>query len=136
MILTSSSVPEGEPRLAVSFAVYAALIRRRALLVISISDTRAITRARGSSRDGRPRRAFDRRPLAVGGPTFPWSGPRLPADAWSPGDPLWPFVSGHVPRLLGHLRDSYDCIVIDSPPLLAVAEARLLAAMADKVLSS
>jgi Mrp family chromosome partitioning ATPase len=50
-----------------------------------------------------------------------------------PDDPLRPFVSGHVPRLLGQLRDSYDCVVIDSPPLLAVAEARLLTAMADKV---
>jgi hypothetical protein len=39
-----------------------------------------------------------------------------------------------VPRLLRQLRDRYDCVVIDSPPLLAVAEARLLAAMADKVL--
>jgi hypothetical protein len=50
-----------------------------------------------------------------------------------PDDPLRPFVSGQVPRLLGQLRDSYDCVVIDSPPLLAVAEARLLTAMADKV---
>jgi Mrp family chromosome partitioning ATPase len=39
-----------------------------------------------------------------------------------------------VSRLLHQLRDGYDCVVIDGPGLLGAAEARLLAALADKVL--
>ena len=72
--------------------------------------------------------------MGGGGP----AGPRLDLDylpvAGSPSDPLLPFLGGNLPRMLSQLRDSYDCVIIDSPPLLAVAEARLLVAMADKVL--
>ena len=40
----------------------------------------------------------------------------------------------HLARLLEKLRKKYDCIVIDSSPLLGNAEARLLASLVDKVL--
>jgi succinoglycan biosynthesis transport protein ExoP len=50
-----------------------------------------------------------------------------------PVDPLPLFADERMPRLLRQLRESYDCVVIDSPPLLSVTEARLLAAMVDKV---
>jgi hypothetical protein len=39
-----------------------------------------------------------------------------------------------VPELLRQLEGSYDCVVIDSAPLLSATEARLLAPMVDKVL--
>ena len=37
-------------------------------------------------------------------------------------------------RLLHELRGSYDCIIIDSSPVLGSTETRLLAAMADEIL--
>ncbi len=137
LILISSSVPrEGKTTLAVSFAVSTALIGRRALLV-----------------------DFDCRPSAVPHEPSGWveTGtldslslddqsavraiqlvPGLNLDYLAvrgrSGDPLLPFVSGYVLRFLRRLRDSYDCVVIDGPSLLTAAEARLLAAMADKVL--
>ena len=51
-----------------------------------------------------------------------------------PDDPLTPFANGQLPRLIRALRAQYDLVVIDGPPLLAVIEARLLAAMADRIL--
>jgi succinoglycan biosynthesis transport protein ExoP len=49
-------------------------------------------------------------------------------------DPLALFVREQTPRLLRQLRESYDCVIIDGPPLLGTAESRLLPSMADKLL--
>ena len=40
-------------------------------------------------------------------------------------------LSEKMSRLLDHLRESYDVIVLDSPPVLAVVDPRILAQMAD-----
>lgn len=136
VILITSSMPnEGKTTLAVSLAVYFALIGRRALLIDLDFRHPAVGRELGQINSG----GRD----AVLPDAQSWQGtvrqvPGLhldylpvPAD---PGDPLVPVVGGSVSTLLAQLRDSYDCIVIDSPPLLAVAEARLLVALADQVL--
>jgi cellulose biosynthesis protein BcsQ len=49
-------------------------------------------------------------------------------------DPVRLFATEQLPHLLEHLRTRYDCIVIDSAPLMAVTETRLLAPLADTVL--
>lgn len=49
-------------------------------------------------------------------------------------DPLGLLASSHIDQLLQRLRLEYDYVIIDSAPLLAVAEARLLIPMADKTL--
>ena len=49
-------------------------------------------------------------------------------------DPVATLASERVPKLLRQLEGSYDCVVIDSAPLLSATEARLLAPMVDKVL--
>lgn len=48
----------------------------------------------------------------------------------NPGDLL---ASRHMETFVRNLAERYDLVVIDSPPLLAVSEARVLARLADKV---
>ena len=137
VILISSSVPkEGKTTLAVSLAVYAALIGRRTLLVDLDSRHPAVSRELGGKAETGVLDALlvDDRSAAGAVEHVPGLDLDYLQVRGRPGDPLLPFVGGQVPRLLRQLRDSYDCIVIDSPPLLVVAEARLLAAIADKVL--
>jgi Mrp family chromosome partitioning ATPase/capsular polysaccharide biosynthesis protein/thymidylate kinase len=135
VILISSSAPnEGKTTLAVSTAVYAALIGRRALLIDldfrNPSVSREIAGQAGVGMD----EAFDEQAAARAVQHVPGLNlDYLPAHG-CPGELLRPFVDGHVSRLLQRLRDSYDCIIIDGPPLLGFAEARLLVALADTVL--
>jgi MinD-like ATPase involved in chromosome partitioning or flagellar assembly len=49
-------------------------------------------------------------------------------------DPVAILAGERVPKILRQLDGSYDCVVIDSGPLLSATEARLLAPMVDKVL--
>ena len=49
-------------------------------------------------------------------------------------DPVTLFAGGKLQNTLHELRNHYDLIVIDGPPLLGVAEAGLLASVADTVL--
>jgi Mrp family chromosome partitioning ATPase len=52
----------------------------------------------------------------------------------SSGDPLAWFTGRHAKTLMRQLRDSYDCVFIDGPPLMGITEARLLVSFADKCL--
>jgi Mrp family chromosome partitioning ATPase len=49
-------------------------------------------------------------------------------------DPVALFARADIANLLGRLREGYDFVLVDSAPLLATTEARLLAAMADRIL--
>lgn len=49
-------------------------------------------------------------------------------------DPVTIFAGGKLQNTLHELRNHYDLIVIDGPPLLGAAEASLLASLADTVL--
>jgi capsular exopolysaccharide synthesis family protein len=57
----------------------------------------------------------------------------LPATASNPFAPEL-LASGKMKKLLGELRKKFDLIILDSPPVTAVADATLLAALADSVL--
>jgi uncharacterized protein involved in exopolysaccharide biosynthesis/Mrp family chromosome partitioning ATPase len=135
-VLITSSVPqEGKTTLAVSLAVYAASLGRRTVLVDLDFRRPAIWREIGGNdatstlelldNDGRSSVTL----LSV-----PGLGLHVLAMRRRPNDPLAAFASGQLAYMLDHLRSNYDCIIIDSPPLLAVAETRLLATLADKIL--
>jgi uncharacterized protein involved in exopolysaccharide biosynthesis len=110
VVLITSSVPqEGRSTLALSLATFLSNLGRRVLLVDL--DARP-----GTYLAALPSSAFDYRPVQRN---------RI--------DPVL-FAGDHLPRLIRQWRDEYDCVVIDGPPLLGAAEARLLPALADKVL--
>jgi polysaccharide biosynthesis transport protein len=136
VILISSSMPnEGKTTLAVSIAVYTALLGRRVILVDldfrHPATMREFTGKAGSVNPGLlpqghvgsdPIQRFDGLDLDY---------LQVPRDT---ADPLTRFASDHMERLLHRLRTIYDCVIIDSAPVLAITETRLLAAMVDKVL--
>jgi succinoglycan biosynthesis transport protein ExoP len=134
-ILVTSSVPgEGKTTLAVSFAAYAALIGNGVLLLDLDFRHPAILRELGGTTNTglldviqstsstsdliqySPSLEFEYLPIS-----------RLVVD------PLKPFTSGQLARLLQQFREKYDCVIIDSAPLLAITETRVLAQMVDKV---
>jgi polysaccharide biosynthesis transport protein len=133
--LVTSSVPEeGKTSLAISFAVYAARIRRRVLLIDLSFRGPSIASELGDpangaisqDRHGRPATELIRAAPGLGFDYLPLSRDSV--------DPVAALVGEHVPNLLRQLEESYDCVVIDSAPLLSATEARLLASMVDKVL--
>ena len=136
VVLISSSVPrEGKTTLAVSLATYAALIGRRVVLVDLDFRRPAIWRAIAGKGNRTASDCADRDHLSLAAiETIPQLGLDVLPVRRRPEDPLLPFAGGELPDLFRQLRSSYDFIVIDGPPLLAVTEARLLASFVDKVL--
>jgi succinoglycan biosynthesis transport protein ExoP len=138
VILVTSSVPrEGKTTLSVSLAAHEALLGRRVILLDLDFRHPAVMQEIGADAKAG---AFDL--LSQDQDNFSSASIQkisklgldfLPVYS-GPGDPLAPFVGGQLPSLVRRLRATYDCVIIDGPPLLAVTEARLMAAMADKVL--
>jgi Mrp family chromosome partitioning ATPase len=132
-ILISSSVPgEGKTTMAASLCIYAALLGRRALLVDFDCRHPSALRALGS-RPKTPLPDLKNRPLQEliqHIPDLNLDFLAMPRDAT---DPLAPFVGKRMQGLLGRVGSAYDCVFIDSPPLLGVTETRLLAALVDSV---
>lgn len=136
VLLISSSLPrEGKTTLARSLAAYLASLGRRVLLI----DL--------DFRQASPFEEFDG--IAEGPIIEPLSPNRAPAElirhlpkagldylpmAGYRVDPLALFAREQLPRLIHQLRDRYDCVVIDGPPVFGSIEARLLPSIADKLL--
>ena len=135
-ILVTSSVPgEGKTTLAVSVAAYAARIGRRVLLVDLDLRHPGVLREVGGKVHGDildlllqgslPENVVQR----LRGFQFDY----LPAGRHAYD--LFPlFADKRMAQALSRLRELYDIVIIDSPPLLAVTETRLLAGLVDKIL--
>jgi succinoglycan biosynthesis transport protein ExoP len=134
LLVTSSVSDEGKTTLAISFAVYAARIGRRVLLIdLSFRNPSIASELGGSADDAVLDGLRGRRPVA--GLIRTASGMRfdyLPLSRNS-ADPVATLAGERVPNLLRQLEGYYDCVVIDSAPLLSATEPRLLAPMVDKV---
>jgi succinoglycan biosynthesis transport protein ExoP len=136
VVLISSSLPrEGKTTLAVSLAAYAALIGRRVLVIDFDFRHPSIP----PMLDGKADKTvadlllYDCLPEDVIRHVPDLNLDYLPV-ARCPVDPIALFARDGMPELLCQLRKKYDCILIDSPPLLGATEARLLACLADKIL--
>ena len=136
LVLVTSSVPgEGKTTLAVSFATYAARLGRRTILLDLDFRHPATAREFGRMPNDRTlERLLQDRPV---GETVQHIS-KLHLDyvpMWkTTGDPLRLFAGNQIEKLLARLRSQYDCIVIDTAPLLAITETRVLASMADQIL--
>jgi succinoglycan biosynthesis transport protein ExoP len=133
-VLISSSVPgEGKTTMAKSLAVYAAHLGKRVLLVdFDFRHPSTLRRLHGNPAMVVP--DLQNRPPAEFVHHLTDLNLDFLAMPCSSNDPLSLFTDKHVQSVMRQLRDSYDCVFIDSPPLLGVTEARLLAPFADKCL--
>src|SRR5262249_52981577 len=133
-VLISSSVPgEGKTTLAVSMAVYAAHLGRRTLLVdADLSPPSALRRKHVKNDAPVPDlQQCSADALIQHIPELNIAYLPIPR---SSADPLTFFGSAHLQIFLRQLRAKYDCVFIDSAPLLGITEARLLRTVADKIL--
>ena len=134
-LLVTSSVPdEGKTTLAISFAVYAARIGRRVLLIdLSFRHPSIASELGGHADDSILDGLQGSRPVAelirsASGAGFDY----IPLSRNS-ADPIVTLAGEQLTNLLRQLEDSYDCVVIDSEPLLCATEPRLLVPKVDKV---
>ena len=136
VLLVSSSVPgEGKTTFATSLAGYLAQLDRHVLLVnldrrqgsgheaFDRSDDESVTE---QAPQNRAYAKFIKRIPEVGIDCLAMPGQRL--------DPLTRFAREEIPHLLEELRKEYDFVIIDGPPVLGVAETRLLCSMVDQLL--
>jgi succinoglycan biosynthesis transport protein ExoP len=135
-LLVTSSVPgEGKTTLAISFAAYAARIGRRVLLIDLSFRHPSIASELGQPADDRILDGLQgTRPVAALIRSAPGLGFDYLPLSRNTADPIATLAGDRMPSLLRRLEGSYDCVVIDSAPLLSATEPRLLAPMVDKIL--
>jgi uncharacterized protein involved in exopolysaccharide biosynthesis/Mrp family chromosome partitioning ATPase len=135
-ILITSSLPgEGKTTLAVSLSVCTALLQQRVLLIDLEFKNPSIPRElEGKAEHGILDLLLNNRQPAEVIQHIPELGlDYLPMNRCF-ADPLVLFAGAQMPRLLHQLRENYDCVIIDGPPVLGNTETRLFAALADEIL--
>jgi capsular exopolysaccharide synthesis family protein len=135
-VVTSARPGDGKTTLAASLALVAAKAGRRALLVDADLCTAGASRMfRLTGQDGLAELIAGDRQLAEviatagANPNFHFLAAGAPGNVLTARSGLESAVG-----LFRRLREEYDLIVIDSPPVLAVADAMTLSAQADAAL--
>jgi polysaccharide biosynthesis transport protein len=135
VLITSSLPAEGKTTLAVSLSASIAFLQQRVLLIDLDLKHPSIQRELSGKTE---RGILDLLLKNLAPAQVIQHIPELRLDylpaSRSYVDPLILLAGEEMRRLLHQLRDSYDCIIIDSSPVLGSTETRLLAAMADEIL--
>ncbi|MFZ4761645.1 MAG: GumC family protein [Alphaproteobacteria bacterium] len=135
VLITSSTPREGKSSFSLSFARVAAMSGQRVILIDC--DLRRPTMHKNlgvENNQGMVELLSQHRPFeeflhvdALSGLHYITAGQSVP-------NPLDLLSSQSMRQLLRQLRDKYDLVLVDSPPVLAVSDPRVLATMADKTL--
>jgi uncharacterized protein involved in exopolysaccharide biosynthesis len=131
VLISSSITGEGKTTLGRGLAAYVGLLGRRALLI-------GIDLRRGM-RVGDLDDAGERRIVGLQNRSLADSIRHVPEAGFDylqvPGYRLDPMSAiEQMAGLIRQLRERYDCVIVDGPPVLTAVEARLLPAIADKLL--
>jgi polysaccharide biosynthesis transport protein len=137
-VLVTSSLPgEGKTTLAASLALTAARGGRRTIIVDLDVRNPSVEPALGlASTDGVAACVLDGRPLSTAAvPTPLEPNLRVLGNSSSSADGQGALVRSPALRaLIGRLRSGYDLVILDSPPLLGLADTKVVVALADQVL--
>lgn len=134
VVVTSALAGEGKTTTAANLACSLAWEGRRVLLVDGdLWRGRLHRRFRGPRSPGFAESLLSDDPIAAAiRPTDIATLSFMPSGKCS-GAPSDIVTSARVPRLLAQLREQFDVVLIDSPPVLATAEAVVLASSVDGV---
>jgi polysaccharide biosynthesis transport protein len=137
IMITSGGAKDGKTTVAVNFAttlvaegkkvlLIDANLRRPALQILFANDRGGLQAIAGLSNllAGQSDLQQTTMPSGMEGLTIIESGPM-------PINPAETLGSESMQRLIGQLRDSYDYVVIDGPPVLLASEAKILAKYVD-----
>lgn len=133
LLITSSLPGEGKTTMAISLAAYAARLGRRTLLVDTDFRRPSFFRKKHAKNEEAVSELPPGAAAALIRPIPNLGFDYLPIPR-SSIDPLKLFLDGDLEHFLQKLRDDYECILIDGPPLLGATEAWLLRRLADKIL--
>jgi capsular exopolysaccharide synthesis family protein len=136
LILVTSALPgEGKTTLALSLAVSVAQAGERVLLVdLDLRRPRVLERLDLEQMPGICECIAGEASLQEAIFCHPDAGIDVLGTGRPTSNPTAIFQSPQFAQLLQAMRGSYDRVIIDSPPLLGVSDAQLLATMVDKVL--
>jgi capsular exopolysaccharide synthesis family protein len=136
VVVTSSAPDEGKTTTLANLGVALAQAGRRVLLVDADLRRPALHRAFGLPNAAGlttmmlEESALARPPLQAG----PVAGLRLLTSGPLPPNPAELFAGRRMDDILARLRDEADLVLFDAPPLIAVADATVLAARVDGVI--
>ena len=135
VLITSSLPAEGKSTLAVSLSASIAMIERRVLLIdFDFTQASTLLDIKDTAKRGVVDLMLNNAPASEVIQSVPELGiDYLPMNQCS-FYPLLRFAAVELPHLIRTLRDSYDCVILNSPPVLGRTETRLLAALADHIL--
>jgi len=136
LTITSANPEEGKTTVAAALAQNMARMGRRVLLIEGDVRNRTLSRSLGfgeAAAAGLSAGIAAPDSLARLVQPAPWGGDVLLADR-APVDTVDLFASDGFAALIATARGSYDMVLIDTPPVLAVPDARVIAQASDAVL--
>ncbi len=134
VVLIASALPnEGKTTVAVSFASFLSHAGLRVLVIDTDLRKPSVHHALGvAARPGLIDYLNNRSPLTSVIQHDPSTGIDVIAAGRSRADRMDLLATDQMKELLNQLRPTYDVVILDSAPLLAVSEARILVRIADK----